>query len=253
MNSSFPDFVRIVTLSAILVLMLGCGQAVVSKPTSSAGTEAASSPDPPPEPSSEPAPPETASAEASHSEAEGAPATDSACAGGAVKDDGSVETGYGYVPSATMGKYVQAFESSEVGGTALNEVCVCWLRSRADSDLDYEVVFYTDKAGRPAAEPYATLTATATEVPKGVPEAGRFFSVDASDVTLPEGRSFIGVRWDPSDSKFFFVCADQSRTSPWVDVFSAEDRAPAWRSVAEARDPIFKPHRSILIRARATP
>ena len=226
-------------LLTLLWLTTACGQSVVSKPAP-APPPAAPAP-PPAEPS--PAPPP----------AEPSPAPAEPCAGGAIKDDGSVETGYGYVPSATMGQYVQEFHSDELGSTALSEVCVCWLRSRADSDIDFEVVFFEDEAGRPAAAPYATVAATATEVPKGVADAGRFYPVDTSAVTVPEGTSYIGVRWDPSASTFFFVCVDQSEETEWVNVFSSEDRSPSWTNVSDSPDPIFRPHRAILVRAAAAP
>ncbi len=202
--------------------LLACGQSVVSKPESSEAAEAA-----------QPV----------------APA--GPCAGGAVKDDGSVETGYGYVPSAVWGQYVQEFDSAELATRELSEVCVCWLRTREDSDLDFEVVFHADQNGRPAQQPYHSVPATATEVPKGVEAAGRFYPVDVSGVTLPEGTSYIGVRWDPSASTFFFVCTDTSEETEWVNVFSAEDRSPRWTNVKDSRDPIFVPHRAILVRAAA--
>ena len=175
------------------------------------------------------------------------------CAGGAIKDDGSVETGYGYVPSANMGQYVQEFHSDELGSGEISKVCICWLRSRADSDLDFEVVFYEAVAGRPVDVPYATAAAAAAEVPKGVPEAGRFYEVDISDVTVPEGTSFIGVRWDPSASTFFFVCTDTSDETELVNVFSMEDRSPRWTNVINSPDPIFSPHRAVMLRAVAEP
>ncbi len=174
-----------------------------------------------------------------------------ACAGGAIKDDGSVETGYGYVPSAVMGVYLQEFHSDEFPSRELSEVCVCWLRTRADSDLDFEVVFYEDQGGRPGNKPYAKVRSTATEVPKGVDAAGRLYTVDVSGVTLAEGKSYLGVHWNPSASTFFFVCTDTSEETELVNVFSAEDRAPAWTNVINSRDPIFRPHRAILVRAKA--
>ncbi len=217
-------------LSLAVLLLLACGQSVVSKPESSESAEA-----------EQPAP-EVAAAE---------PAPAVPCAGGAIKDDGSVETGYGFVPSATMGQYVQEFHSGELPSRELSEVCVCWLRTRDDSDIDFEVIFHQDVEGRPAPEPYATVAATATEVPNGVDAAGRFYPVDVSEVTLAEGTSYIGVRWDPSASQLFFVCTDTSEETEMVSVYSAEDRAPAWVHVKESRDPIFRPHRSILLRAKA--
>ncbi len=192
-----------------------------------------------PEPAApEPAAPEPASPEP-------------ACAGGAIKDDGTVETGYGYVPSAVMGVYLQELHSDELSSRELSEVCVCWLRTRADDSVDFEVVFYEDLGGRPSNQPYAKVRSTATEVPKGVEAAGRFYSVDVSGVTVPEGASYVGVHWNPSASKFFFVCTDTNEETEYTTVFSAEDRSPAWTNIKDSRDWIFRPHRAILLRVKA--
>ena len=209
-------------------------------------------PELPAETASSPAPePESVEASAPEPAEEPEAAEETACAGGVIKDDGSVETGYGYVPSAVMGVYLQRFHSEEFPSRELSEVCVCWLRTREDDDLDFEVVFYEDEGGRPAGEPYAKVASTADEVPKGVEAAGRFYSVDVSGVTLAEGASYIGVHWNPSRAQFVFVCTDTSQETEYVTVFSAEDRAPAWTDIKTSRDPIFKPHRAILLRARS--
>ncbi len=222
------------TLLLSALLLAACGQTVVSKPESSEASDA--------EPTAEPAAAEPAAAE---------PAVP--CAGGAIKDDGSVETGYGFVPSATMGSYIQEFHSDELGSRQLSEVCVCWLHERTDTDIDFEVVFYEDQEGRPVEQPYHSTQATATEVPDGVEAAGRFYSVDVTGVTVPEGTSYIGVRWNPSADPLFFVCTDTSEETEMVSVYSVEDRAPTWTHVKESKDPIFRPHRSILLRAAAAP
>ncbi len=219
-------------LAASVLLAPACGQTVTPEPELSA--EGAQ---PPPAPESAPI--------------EQSPPEPQACGGGAIKDDGSVETGYGFVPSAVEGRYVQEFHSADFPTRALAEVCVCWLRSRADSDLDFEVVFYQDRGGRPAEAPYAEVKATATEVPEGVDAAGRLYPVEVSGVELPEGTSYIGVRWNPSASTYFFICGDTSKETALVNVFSAEDRSPAWTNVKNSRDPVFRPHRAILVRAKA--
>ena len=181
--------------------------------------------------------------------AQGAP--QSSCANGVARDDGDPESGYGFVPSATAGIYVQKFNAADFPRRELGTVCVCWLKTRGDHEADFDVVFYEDRGGRPAPQPWATVPGHATEIPTSKETAGRFYAVDVSGVTLPPGESYIGVRWDPSVAQYLFICNDQSPASPFVDVFFQEDRAPTWRHVTETRDPIFKPHRSILVRAEA--
>ncbi len=171
------------------------------------------------------------------------------CAGGAVKDDGSVETGYGFVPSATFGEYVQELSAAELPSRRMSRVCVCWLKTRAGADAEFEVVFYADAGGRPAEEPFAAVAGSAEGIPQSVEAAGRLWEVDVSEVTLPAGAVWVGARWNPSAARFLFLCADQSEDTPAAQVFFREDRGPRWQSVSTSRDPIFRSHRAVMVRA----
>lgn len=173
------------------------------------------------------------------------------CASGVVKDDGDPESGYGFVPSAKEGVYVQEFRSDELPRRQLAKVCLCLLKTRGASDAEVEVVFYRDAGGRPAATPFAAVRGQVEDLPRSKETAGRFYEFDVTGVTLPEGTSYIGARWDPSEAAFLFICNDQTEATEKVGVFFHEDFAPGWMSVFQARDPIFKPHRSILVRAVA--
>jgi hypothetical protein len=167
-----------------------------------------------------------------------------------VKDDGSVETGWGWVPSVLSGEYVQVFERSEFSSGGIESVCVCWLRTRPDDSIDFDVVFYRDdvaKPGQPEATPFAVVPAHASGVPLGI--VGQFYEVDVSNVELPPGTVYIGPRWDASIDQFFFVCADTTPTTPFTNVFFIDDRAKGeWSNIAETNDPIFALHRAILVR-----
>ena len=65
------------------------------------------------------------------------------------------------------------------------------------------------------------------------------------------GSSFIGARWDPSKANHLFVCNDISESTRKVDVFFKEDRLPVFAHVDQSPDPIFRPHKAILVRAVA--
>jgi hypothetical protein len=170
------------------------------------------------------------------------------CADGVVKDDGSVETGYGWVPSVVEGVYVQEFRELELGSPLLASVCVCWLRTRLDDDIDFDVVFYQREGDLPAEEPYAVVPARAEDVPDGVASGGRFYEVDVSGVPAPNPGVYIGVRWNASVDQFFFVCADTSPETEPVQVFFIDDRAEGWTSALETTDPMFADHRAIMVR-----
>lgn len=172
---------------------------------------------------------------------------------GVIKDDGQLETGYGYVPSASNGIYLQEYDAAEFKNRALDHVCVCWLHKRSDTAIDFEVVFYAKKEGRPAEEPYASRPGHAEEVPLGKESGGMFYDVDVSGVELVPGTSYIGVRWNPSVDPFFFVCADHGPDSKVTPGYQRDDRAPNWLSVLGSPDPIFSKHKAMMLRAVSLP
>ena len=173
------------------------------------------------------------------------------CDDGVVKDDGTLETGYGWVPSVIDGRYVQQFELMEFRSRKIEEVCVCWTRTRSDDTVRFDVELYRDVGGRPSPRPEASVEAQATLVPT-YPDGG-FYSIDVSDAAMlvPTGTFYLGVTWNPSEDGFFFICADHSATTEIVDGWFIDDRADEWTSVLESSDPIFIDHRAMMIRARA--
>lgn len=173
------------------------------------------------------------------------------CDDGVVLDDGSLESGYGWVPSAVDGRFVQRFEAADFRSRKMEEVCICWTRTHGDDEVRFAVELYRDRGGRPARSPEASVEAVATMVPT-FPD-GAFYSVDVSDADMHAATDvfYLGVRWNPSDDVFFFVCVDQSEETPVVDGWFIDDRADEWGSVLESNDPIFDDHRAMMIRARA--
>lgn len=172
-----------------------------------------------------------------------------ACEDGWVRDDGSAETGYGWVPSVVEGIYVQEILAEDLPFPELRTVCVCWLRTRTDTDISFDVVFFTQQGEEPALQPYAVVPAQAADVPSGV--TGRFYEVDVSGVELMPGTSYVGVRWNPSVDPFFFVCVDTSPATDPVQVFFIDDRAQGWGDVFNTLDPIFADHRAMMVRVHA--
>ncbi len=173
-----------------------------------------------------------------------------ACRGGWIADDGSADAGYGFVPSAREGIYVQQIRSEDLPSRRLDEVCVCLYKGLLRRRADFDIVFYEDQNGRPAAEPYASLPARARIEARKFREAEHFFQVDASEVEIPEGSSFVGVRWDPKEQFHLFICGDKTETTEARKGFFTEDRAKSWTDLATTRDPMFKEHRALMVRVR---
>ena len=80
--------------------------------------------------------------------------------------------------------------------------------------VSFHVELYRDRGGRPARSPEASVEAVATMVPT-FPD-GAFYSVDVSDADMhaPTDVFYLGVRWNPSEDGFFFVCVDQTAEPP---------------------------------------
>ncbi len=181
------------------------------------------------------------------------------CAAGVVLDDGSAETGYGWVPTVVEGEYVQEFDAADFSSRRLQSVCICWMRTQMDSTIDFEIIFYAqvvdpkdDTRLIPDDQPYAVFPAGADVVPKGITES--FFEVDVEGTMIPDGESYIGARWNASNDQFFFICADHSDDTPPVEAFFRDDRSEGeWTSVFETTDPIFDDHKAIMVRALPGP
>ena len=170
-----------------------------------------------------------------------------ACQDGVIKDDGTVETGWGWVPTAISGQYVQEFHSAEFPTRTLDRLCLCFLRTRQDADLDFELVFYRDTEGQPELEPFAVVPGQALGLPEGVAGA-TFVEVDLPNVEVPVGTFYVGPRWNPSVDQFFFLCADTTPTTPRTDLWFIDDRAEGWDSALTTIDPLFATHRAVMIR-----
>ena len=173
------------------------------------------------------------------------------CADGVVKDDGTLETGSGWVPSVVDGRDVQRFEAAEFRSRKMEEICICWTRTRMDDELRFQVQLYRDRGGRPALFPEESVDAVATLVPSYPDGAFYSFDVSGADMHAPTEVFYLGVQWDPSQEDYFFVCVDKTADSPVVDGWFIDDRADEWTSVLDTFDPTFNDHRAMMIRARA--
>lgn len=174
------------------------------------------------------------------------------CADAIVDDDGSVETGYGWVPSTTAGVYVQQYDADEVPSGVLTTACVCWLRTRMDDTIDFEVVVYAhnEAEGFPEKDPIAAIPSQLSGVPQGVPGA-MFTEVPLGEVQLPsEGPFYVGVRWDASADDFFFACVDKTDApGPPTRVFYRDNTfSQQWGISDMTSDPTFFDHRAMFVR-----
>ena len=172
------------------------------------------------------------------------------CVDGVMLDDNSVEGGYGFIPSLEWGTFVQRFDVPELFGREVEKVCVCFLSDRVD-ELDFEVVFHQEVGGVPSAEPYARVAGHASDLPNSSKEAGKMFPVAIDGVKLPDGPSYIGVRWDPGKGERAFVCSSKGTKgnvkNPTLG-FQKDNRSTAWENILTTKDFVFAYHQNALIR-----
>ena len=172
-----------------------------------------------------------------------------ACSDGTVLDDGTFESGYGWVPSAIWGEYVQRFPAGAVNIMRLERLCVALTRTRDDDSLDFEVVVYRQEGATPGGGGSFRFPASATAVP-AFPEFA-LYEVDlgAAAPTLTAATTNIGIRWNPSVDQFFFVGADQDGPPEPLAGYYRDDRAEGqWGDVLMTSDPIFDDHGAMGIR-----
>ncbi|MEM6794887.1 MAG: hypothetical protein AAF725_12985 [Acidobacteriota bacterium] len=169
---------------------------------------------------------------------------------GVVLDDGTAERGFGWVPSAIEGIYVQEYSGSLVPIRGIDSVCVCFQRSQNDDDINFDVVFYGDAGGVPEEMPFAAIPGFLDNVDMNSRE--NFVRVSTEGVEIPAGTFYVGVRWNPSVDQSFFVCDDQSEETAPVNIFFRDDRARGWDNAFDTIDPIFLGHRALLFRPVGT-
>lgn len=156
------------------------------------------------------------------------------------------------MPSVLRGEYLQEFNSGELPSRYLDKLCICFLRTRDDADLDFDVVLYRDAGDVPDRTPIASVPGQVRNLPQGVAN-GQFVEVDLKGMEAPAGRFYLGARWNAMVDQFFFVCADTTPTTPRTNLWWTDDRATDWDNAFETFDPIFATHRAALIRPVAGP
>jgi hypothetical protein len=171
------------------------------------------------------------------------------CAGGEIHDDGIPENGYGWNPATvTDGREVDRFTPTSYPFT-YTDACICWVRIGADADIDFNVQVFDDDG--PAGAPgtlLGSVPAVATAVPNALPGAFYSFDITSMNLNITSGVVYIGAQWAPNVNQQFFVCSDQSVTTP-LNVGWGFANALPWLSLPT----LFPAYRSLLVRALGGP
>lgn len=155
-------------------------------------------------------------------------AAGASCTGGVAKDDGSFENGF-RIAFASDARYVQLLTPPEYP-SLLTRACVCWKNVDPES-MNFAFVVYDDDG--PGGQP-GTLRGT---LPSSVSIAGSFgqsfVGIDCAslDATVDSGGVYVGVQWNAASNSDFFICADESATTPPASMFNSSNGGLSWSPV----------------------
>ena len=142
------------------------------------------------------------------------------CADGTIHDDGGFESGYG--SSSFFGaSFVMRVDPPAIPAS-VEAVCVCWQRDGSDSSVFFDIVVW-DSDG-PGGGPGTLLGRVPAVQASGVPAtiSGRFYRYNIAQAGIVADRPvYIGPFWDTNDDQDFFVCADESPSTPRRPAYAA--------------------------------
>ncbi len=130
-----------------------------------------------------------------------------------INDNGTIQNGVSGNPAVADEVEAIAGYTSAFGG-AVENVCFSFLTlAGGPNSVDFEVVFYDSDGpgGEPGTE-LASLNATFTDLPQGIPPSPVWLAVDVSDaeIELEAGvELFIGARWEPPTPTNVFLATDE--------------------------------------------
>jgi len=149
------------------------------------------------------------------------------CIGGVEADDGTFETGY-VALGGIESRMVQRL-TPPVHPSLLTRACLCWISENASaSTLSYQLVVYDDNGpGGGPGTPLGTRAVIANGVSSTAPT---FFGYDCSllDIGVTSGSIYVGAVWDRIANPDFFLCADESTSTPPAKIYASNDAGAHW-------------------------
>lgn len=158
-------------------------------------------------------------------------ATGPQCSGGAVLDDGNLENGL-RTPLVSDARYVQRFAPSFYPAV-VDQICVCWNTGLDPAAMGFSVVAYDDNgaAGQPG-----TLLGTQSSIvsiPTAFGETWVGVSCANLGIVIESGNVYLGAQWNAGANSDFFLCTDETVTTPQATMFRSANGGFSWTSIAQ--------------------
>jgi hypothetical protein len=149
--------------------------------------------------------------------------------GGILRDDNSFEDAV-RVPFISDARFVQLLTPQSFP-SVLDRVCVCWASSASLKSMSYNLIAYDDNGT--GGQPGTFLGGKQVSAVNLTAFANEMFGYDCSDlnVTVPSGGLYVGVQWNSAANVNYFLCTDESPSTPASTMYSSSSGGTIWSSV----------------------
>jgi hypothetical protein len=153
-------------------------------------------------------------------------------AGGVIRDDGTFEDGV-RVPFVSDARFVQLLVPSSYPAL-LDRVCVCWDSSASLSSMSYNLLAYDDNGNN--GQPGTFLGGKQVSAVNLTAFADELFGYECSDlnVLIPSGGLYVGVQWNSAANVNYFLCTDESSSTPAATMYTSSSGGTIWSPVTNS-------------------
>jgi len=150
-------------------------------------------------------------------------------AGGVIRDDGTFEDGV-RVPFVSDARFVQLLIPPSYPAL-LDRVCVCWDSSASLSSLSYNLLAYDDNGNN--GQPGTFLGGKQVSAVNLTAFMDELFGYECSDlnVMVPSGGLYVGVQWNAAANVNYFLCTDESLSTPTATMYTSSTGGTIWAPV----------------------
>ena len=170
------------------------------------------------------------------------------CSGGLIYDDGTVENGYGWNSSTVTDGITLTSIDPPYYPYSIGQVCINWTTLEVVPNINYNIVVYDDDGvGGAPGTLLASIPVSATGVPMWPGVA--FYDYDVTGLIPPvaSGSVYVGAQWNPIAEGNFYICADESPTTPYHVGYGYNDLDGFWQTI----DFWFFDYKAMFIRVEA--
>lgn len=153
------------------------------------------------------------------------------CSGGIALDDGNLENGLrsAFVSDA---RYVQRFTPTTYPAV-LNQVCVCWKTGLDPASMGFGVVIYDDNGAGGQPGTLLGSKSSTVAIPTAFGETWVGVSCADLEIVVESGSLYLGPQWNASSNADFFICTDETVTTPQATMYRSVNGGFSWTSIAQ--------------------